>query len=83
MGCSATRICRTASTLPPTGRVEWPLHKQIISVGNMEVELTLKVTLDDGYSLSDLSAILDEITWDVAHESIESAELVDVNWELE
>ena len=49
----------------------------------MELELTLKVTLDDGYSLSDLSAILDEITWDVAHVSIESAELVDVNWELE
>ena len=40
----------------------------------MELELTLKVTLDDGYSLSDLAAILDEITWDVAHESIESAD---------
>ena len=52
----------------------------------MEVEVVVRLTLKDGYDLSDPDRVIDvlnEMDYEFRSDAIEDTEIVDFNWEID
>ena len=52
----------------------------------MEIEVTVRITLKDGYSMEDSDRVIDvlnEMDYEFRSDAIEDTEIVDINWEID